>query len=92
MTTFFTIIQDNKDIYGTINHEEATVKILIDEEGSVPSAPRFEKLLYEGKYLETDTIEIDEITIEKETYTESIQIDIDGSKQLNFFIVFQHDS
>ncbi|XP_044743332.1 uncharacterized protein LOC123305627 isoform X2 [Chrysoperla carnea] len=83
---------DNKDIYGQQHHEEATVKILIDEEGSVPSAPRFEKLLYEGKYHKTDTIELEEISIEKETYTESIQIDIIGKYSENFKIKHVKDN
>lgn len=58
--------------------------VVLDIENKVTQPiPRFEKLVYEGKYDDAEKIDLEDLIIVEETYAESIEIGISGSKYIN---------
>lgn len=63
-----------------IKNELTGTSVILTLDAEKPLVPIFEKGLYEGKYLDTDQIDMENIVIVKETYVESVEIEINGSK------------
>lgn len=63
-----------------IKGEDTGTAVVLTSEIENSRQPRFEKHTYEGRYLDNDQIDLEDLVIVKDTYVESINIEVNGSK------------